>query len=73
MQETGRLKGRTGPWDRCPPPRQLQDWRTDKGIRLSYSVLVPLNSTVIIEKTGVPKATSEARETKSLHLDATVI
>ena len=40
---------------------------------LSYSVLVPLNSTVIIEKTGVPKAMSEARETKSLHLDATVI
>ena len=30
MQETGRLKGRKGPWDRCPgsPPRQLQDCRS---------------------------------------------
>ena len=73
MQETGRLKGRTGPWDRCPPPRQLQDWRTDKGIRLLYCVLLPLNSTVIIDKTGVLKAASEAWETKSLPLDTAVI
>ena len=46
-QEIGRLKGRKGPWDNVPAPRQSQDWRAEKAEGPSDRVPAPLNSTVI--------------------------